>query len=93
MFSSSPALNAVEHPIYDVWLLKCYDGDLKGKHLLTEEELRLREEISKVSEDADSKLPADFKVPEDDVSVPEEKVSDNKPISLLPEKSARLMFP
>ena len=85
MFSSSPALNAVEHPIYDVWLLKCYDGDLKGKHLLTEEELRLREEISKVSEDADSKLPADFKVPEDDVSVPEEKVSDNKPISLLPE--------
>ena len=85
MFSSSPALNAVEHPIYDVWLLKCYDGDLKGKHLLTEEELRLREEISKVSEDADSKLPADFKVPEDDVSVPEEKVFDNKPISLLPE--------
>ena len=53
--------------------------------MLTEEELRLREEISKVSEDADSKLPADFKVPEDDVSVPEEKVFDNKPISLLPE--------
>ena len=27
MFSSSPALSAVEHPIYDVWLLKCYNKD------------------------------------------------------------------
>ena len=23
MFASTPALNAVEHPIYDVWLIKC----------------------------------------------------------------------
>jgi hypothetical protein len=23
MFASSPALNAVEHPVYDVWLLEC----------------------------------------------------------------------
>lgn len=23
MFASSPALNAVEHPVYDVWLLDC----------------------------------------------------------------------
>ena len=45
MFSSSPALNAVEHPIYDVWLLKCYDGDLKDKKLLSEEQLAARDEI------------------------------------------------
>jgi len=25
MFASSPALNAVEHPVYDVWLLDCVD--------------------------------------------------------------------
>ncbi len=23
MFASSPALNALEHPIYDVWLIEC----------------------------------------------------------------------
>jgi len=23
MFASSPALNAVEHPVYDVWLINC----------------------------------------------------------------------
>jgi hypothetical protein len=23
MFSSSPALSAVEHPVYDVWVLEC----------------------------------------------------------------------
>lgn len=23
MFASSPALNALEHPVYDVWLLEC----------------------------------------------------------------------
>lgn len=27
MFSSSPALNALEHPVYDVWALDCVLGD------------------------------------------------------------------
>ena len=27
MFASTPALNAVEHPVYDVWLLDCVDRD------------------------------------------------------------------
>jgi len=26
MFSSSPSLSAMEHPIYDVWVLECRDG-------------------------------------------------------------------
>jgi len=47
MFSSSPALNAVEHPIYDVWLLRCYDGDLKGRKLLSTAELSARDDIPK----------------------------------------------
>lgn len=47
MLSSSPALNAVEHPIYDVWLLKCYDGEIGNKKLLNSEELIKRDEIIK----------------------------------------------
>ena len=27
VFASTPALNAVEHPIYDVWLIKCRGAD------------------------------------------------------------------
>ena len=49
MFSSSPALNAVEHPIYDVWLLRCYDADLKDKKLLSQEELLARDDIPKAT--------------------------------------------
>ena len=45
MMSSTPALNAVEHPIYDVWLLKCYDGKLEGKKLLSQQELTARDAI------------------------------------------------
>jgi len=26
MFASSPALNALEHPVYDVWVLECKTG-------------------------------------------------------------------
>ena len=32
--SSSPALNAIEHPIYDVWLLKCQNSDLKNAKIV-----------------------------------------------------------
>lgn len=28
MISSSPALHEVQHPVYDVWLIKCINGDL-----------------------------------------------------------------
>ncbi|MBR1915695.1 MAG: DUF2155 domain-containing protein [Alphaproteobacteria bacterium] len=50
MFSSSPAVNAVEHPIYDVWLLKCFNGDLKGKTLLSEQELNQRDNLPRLNE-------------------------------------------
>lgn len=48
MFSSTPALNAVEHPIYDVWLLKCYDKNNASVKLLSEEELKARDEIAMI---------------------------------------------
>lgn len=43
MLSSSPALNAVEHPVYDVWLLKCIDTDLSNVAFLNAEELAARD--------------------------------------------------
>lgn len=46
MHSSSPALNAVEHPIYDVWLLNCYQGDTSKYSLLSAEELKSRDKIT-----------------------------------------------
>ena len=45
MISSSPALNAIEHPIYDVWLLQCFNGDVSKAKILSDEELRARDEI------------------------------------------------
>lgn len=27
MFSSSPALSAIEHPVYDIWVIKCQDRE------------------------------------------------------------------
>jgi len=31
MFASSPALSAMDHPVYDVWVLDCLDGDEQNK--------------------------------------------------------------
>ena len=48
MFSSTPGINGIEHPIYDIWLLKCYNSD-KSKHkVLTEEQLKFRDELPMV---------------------------------------------
>ncbi len=30
MFASSPALSALEHPVYDIWVLDCVDSSAKG---------------------------------------------------------------
>ena len=30
MFASSPGLNALEHPVYDVWVLECKGAELEG---------------------------------------------------------------
>ncbi len=31
MFASSPALNALEHPVYDVWVLECKGEKREGR--------------------------------------------------------------
>lgn len=50
MFSSSPAVNAVEHPIYDVWLLKCFNGEPKPERLLSEEALAARDNLPRLAD-------------------------------------------
>ena len=79
MMSSTPALNAVEHPIYDVWLLRCSDTNVDKSKLLSAEQLAERDAVAKkVSED--NKLKDDFE--ETDLTAPvsetTEKVVDEK---------------
>lgn len=31
MFASSPGLNALEHPVYDIWVLECRGAELEGE--------------------------------------------------------------
>lgn len=50
MMSSSPALNAVEHPIYDVWLLKCLDTNVDKSKLLSSEKIQEREGLPKLAD-------------------------------------------
>lgn len=50
MFSSSPAINAIEHPIYDVWLLKCINTEVKPEQLLSEEALAARDNLPRLEE-------------------------------------------
>lgn len=45
LLSSTPGINAIEHPIYDMWLLECVDVDTKTVPLLTEEELNARDKL------------------------------------------------
>ena len=43
LISSTPGINAIEHPIYDVWLLECVDTDISKVALLSKEELEERD--------------------------------------------------
>lgn len=45
MMSSTPGLNAVEHPIYDVWLLKCINTEVDKSKLMSPEQLKDRDGI------------------------------------------------
>lgn len=45
VLSSAPGISAIEHPIYDVWLLECVDSEVDKSKLLTEEELAQRDSL------------------------------------------------
>ena len=77
MISSSPALNAVEHPIYDVWLLQCINTEVDKSKLLNTEQLKARDEIpqQQLKED-EAEIPAEDSEPENliPVTTPEDIV-------------------
>lgn len=59
MISSSPATNAVEHPIYDVWLLQCLDKKIDKSLLLSEKELAERDNLPMLNATEKKKTVAD----------------------------------
>ena len=45
ILSSAPGINAIEHPIYDVWLLECIDAENLDVQMLSKEELDARDNL------------------------------------------------
>lgn len=77
MLSSSPALNAVAHPVYDVWLLKCTDKNVDTKLQMNKEELADRDTIEMKRQQAVMVL--------EEVARSEVSVENNgEPIDLIP---------
>ena len=77
MISSSPALNAVAHPVYDVWLLKCTDKNVDTKLQMNKEELADRDTIEMKRQQAIMVL--------EEVAKSENIVENNgEPIDLIP---------
>ncbi len=78
MLSSSPALNAVEHPVYDVWLLKCIDTDIADVPLMSADELAARDRLP-MQRPETREVPA----PQEENGFEEVNLS-GEPIDLLP---------
>lgn len=72
MISSSPATHAVEHPIFDVWLLKCYDTKIDKTALLDAEQLSARDTL---------KMIRDGKEVTPEEAVTEQETEANAPIA------------
>lgn len=88
MLSSSPALNPVAHPVYDVWLLKCADKLIDPKNLMSKEQLEARDAVV-MNRDATEKT-LNEQAPQEDT--PEETPfapnADGEPINLIPDDVA-----
>lgn len=78
MMSSTPALNPVEHPIYDVWLLKCTDRQVDKNKLLSAEQLKERDSIEKAPKTEPLKVKTPEKASEDEVKESVEPVEDTE---------------
>lgn len=82
MISSSPATYALEHPIYDVWLLQCLDNDNKDATILTPEQLAERDSIPM------QHLPPLKTVQDADLQTTEDKLeNEQKPIAEMTEEA------
>lgn len=89
MMSSTPALNPVEHPIYDVWLLKCIDGKVDKSKLLSAEQLKDRDGIQKAPKTEPLKVKTPEQASENDekaVENGEEKAVADEEVASLPKE-------
>ncbi len=77
MLSSSPALNPVAHPIYDVWLIKCVDRKVDAKKQMNAEQLSARDEIEMNRQTAPS-------IKETPHELPSAIENNGEPTSLIP---------
>ena len=65
MISSSPSLNPVEHPIYDIWLLNCENGKIDPRlKIMTAEELKARNLIPQVKPQNNAEEPDVENIPD-----------------------------
>ncbi len=73
LLSSAPGINAIEHPIYDVWLLECIDTEIDNSKLLTPEELTARDNLP--SKDVlFGKAKPEIKIPEENMDNQQENI-------------------
>lgn len=86
MLSSSPALNPVAHPVYDVWLLKCANKLVDPDKLMSKEQLEARDAVV-MNRDATEKTLKDqtADAPEE---TPFSQNADGEPINLIPDDVA-----
>lgn len=91
MISSSPALNAIEHPIYDVWLLQCVNTTVDKSKLLNAEQLRERDEIPQQAKE--ETVSADQNEPENLLQISEEEEEMPVATSVPEAGSARIDEP
>lgn len=77
MISSSPALNALEHPIYDIWLLKCVDSEIDKTTLLSKEEIEERLDVPRLIKE-DKRLKENNKNEELEEKIAEQKLAEEE---------------
>jgi hypothetical protein len=88
MISSSPATHAVEHPIYDAWLLKCYDTKVDKTLLLSEEKLAVRDELPMVRDGKKVTAVEEMQSDDEKVNTPiAEMQAENEPEETAPDMS------
>ena len=84
MVSSSPALNPVAHPVYDVWLLKCSNTST-NKKTMSEQELALRDEIEMKRSPQKENISLEKEVYDDIENELQKSETKSEPENLLPE--------
>lgn len=95
MFSSSPALNAVEHPIYDIWLLKCYNTDdsklikLSPEELAQRDILPMQKKVAISVEKSNDDLPQDVIEEKDEINNTEINLKNKETIAVVVDTSIK----